>query len=1139
MDSSLSYFGILYGRVLSFVGEERFKVKKKVLIIGSGPIVIGQACEFDYSGTQAVKALKKEGYEVILFNSNPATIMTDIELADRVYLEPLTFPYAVEIIKKERPWGLLPTVGGQTALNLTQELYKKGVLEKYEVLLLGASPDAIEKAESREKFKKAMEEIGLKTPRSKSVSSLEEGKKFVEEIGYPVILRPSFTLGGGGGSICYNQEELEEKLLKALQESPVNEVLIEESVLGWKEFELEVMRDKRDNVVIISSIENVDPMGIHTGDSITVAPQQTLSDKEYQEMRNQAIKIIRKIGVETGGSNIQFATHPTKGDIYVIEMNPRVSRSSALVSKATGFPIAKIAATLAVGKSLEEIPNDITKKTPACFEPTLDYIVVKIPRFTFEKFPETPPYLDTQMRSVGEVMAIGRTFPEAFQKAIRSLELGRGGWGKDFYLPEVLEIYRKKQDKELFPYLKEKLSRATDKRIFYIRYAMEEGMSIEEIYQLTHIDPWFLYQMYRIIEKEKEFLKKPSLEPSLLFSLKRYGFSDRQIAVLYLWEEIQEKISLLLSYREGERKFQEIYKEIEEKIRHVEREIFSIRKKEGVLPVYKRVDTCAAEFASFTPYLYSSYEEEDEAEVSSRKKVLILGSGPNRIGQGIEFDYCISHAAFSLKKEGIESIILNSNPETVSTDYDTSDRLYFEPITEEDVLHVIAKEKEKGEFLGVVVQLGGQTPLKLVKRLKEEGIKILGTSPDKIDLAEDRESFSSLLKKLSILQPPHGVAFTLEEACKVASSLGYPVLVRPSYVLGGRAMEIIYHEEELIRYIQENIVEISYDKPLLIDKFLENALEMDIDAIFDGEDIFICGILEHIEEAGVHSGDSACILPPVHIPKEKLQELEEITYRLAKALEVRGFINVQCALYEDKIYVLEVNPRASRTVPFIAKALGVPLVQIAMQVLIGKKLREIGYVGSLPSYSRYYVKEVVLPFKKFSGVDILLGPEMKSTGEVMGIGETPWEAYFKAQEAAGSPLPLEGVVFFSVEDRVKVRLLAAAENFYEAGFQILATQGTAKFLQKHHIPAEMIYKVHEGRPHVVDKLKSREIHLVINIPATSISRQDAREIRLTALKYNIPCITTPTAALWASRGILYKKKHPQVKLYPIGKDIVK
>ncbi len=1052
---------------------------KKIMVIGSGPIVIGQAAEFDYSGSQACKALREEGCEVVLVNSNPATIMTDPEMADRIYIEPLTADVVEKIIERELPDAILPTLGGQTALNLAIQLEEMGVLDKYEIKLIGANANAIRKAEDRELFKQCMLKIGLEVPRSKTVNNVESALEFAEEIGYPVVVRPAFTLGGTGGGIAYNKEELREIVTRGLNLSMIRQVLIEESVIGWKEFELEVMRDLADNVVIICSIENFDPMGIHTGDSITVAPAQTLTDLEYQRMRDAAISIIREIGVETGGSNIQFAINPQNGRMVAIEMNPRVSRSSALASKATGFPIAKIAAKLAIGYTLDEIPNDITKETPASFEPTIDYVVVKIPRFAFDKFPTANQILGTQMKSVGEVMAIGRTFEEALQKALRSLEIGRYGLGSDGKDRNVSreEIIRKLK----FP---------SHDRVFYIRYAFQQGFTIEEIYELTKIDPWFLEKIKNIVEFEeklKSLAKKFKIEelPSeILREAKRLGFSDRQIAHIFSADEF---------------------------------EVRRIRKAKGVKAVYKMVDTCAAEFEAKTPYYYSTYEEENDAVSTKKKKVMILGSGPNRIGQGIEFDYCCVHAVFSSKEEGYEAIMVNCNPETVSTDYDTADRLYFEPITCEDVMNVYENENPEGVF----VQFGGQTPLNISKDLERSGAKIIGTSVDSIDIAEDRRRFDELLEKLGIPRPKGGIAYSIEEAKKVARELGYPVLIRPSYVLGGRAMRIVY-DEKMLEECAKEAIEVSEQKPMLIDKFLEDAIEVEVDAICDGEEVFIPAIMEHIEEAGVHSGDAACVIPPISLSKEIMDTIEDYTRRIALALQVKGLINVQYAVKDGIVYVLEANPRASRTVPFVSKATGIPMAKIATKVALGKKLKEFNL--KKPVMKHFAVKEAVFPFIKLPGVDVVLGPEMKSTGEVMGIDYDFGIAYYKAELSAGMRLPLSGNVLLSVKDADKPKVLGIARKFIELGFKIYATEKTAKFLREHGIDAEIAFKVSQGRPNIVDMIINGQIDLIINTPTGKAGKTEGYEIRRTAVEYCVPYITTIPGAIAAVKAIEAVKK---------------
>ncbi len=1049
---------------------------KRIMVIGSGPIVIGQAAEFDYSGSQACKALREEGYEVVLVNSNPATIMTDPEMADRVYIEPLDAEIVAKIIERETPDALLPTLGGQTALNLAVQLTEMGVLEKYGVELIGAKFEAIKKAEDRELFKESMRKIGLEVPKSDVANDVAEALAIADEIGYPVVVRPAFTLGGTGGGIAYNREELKEIASKGLKLSMINQVLIEEGVLGWKEFELEVMRDLADNVVIICSIENFDPMGVHTGDSITVAPAQTLTDVEYQYLRDAAIKIIREIGVETGGSNIQFAVHPENGRVVAIEMNPRVSRSSALASKATGFPIAKIAAKLAVGYTLDEIPNDITKETPASFEPTIDYVVVKIPRFAFDKFPTADPVLGSQMKSVGEVMAIGRTFEEALQKAIRSLEIGRYGLGCDG------------KDKEVtMEEIRNGLRYPNANRVFYIRYALQRGMSVEEIYELTKIDPWFIEKIKNLAEFEEklkqiaERMKIDEIPKEILKKAKELGYSDRQLATIF---------------------------------NTTEREVRRVRKKRGLRAVYKMVDTCAAEFEAKTPYYYSTYEDENEALRTEKKRVMILGAGPNRIGQGIEFDYCCVHAVFSLKDEGYETIMVNCNPETVSTDYDTSDRLYFEPITHEDVMNIYENERPEG----VIVQFGGQTPLNIARELEGSGARILGTSVDSIDIAEDRERFAALLEKLNIPQPENGIAHSLEEAKEIARKIGFPVLVRPSYVLGGRAMEIVYDEETLERYITEAL-EVSPEKPILIDKFLEDAIEVEVDALCDGEDVVIGGIMEHIEEAGVHSGDSACVLPPVSLDEETISTIVDYTRKMALELNVVGLINIQYAVKDGKVYVLEANPRASRTVPFVSKATGIPLAKIAAKLMMGKKLRELGVKEKL-KLKHVAVKEAVFPFIKLPGVDPVLGPEMKSTGEVMGIDYDFGLAFYKAELGAGMRLPLEGTVFISVRKKDKnEKLLYIARKFKELGFRIIATDGTRNYLVKNGVEAELVFKISQGRPNILDAIVNRQVDLIINTPSGKKGRTEGYMIRRAAVDYGVAYITTMAGALAAVRAI--------------------
>ncbi len=1043
---------------------------KKILIIGSGPIVIGQACEFDYSGTQACKALRAEGYKVVLVNSNPATIMTDPEFADRTYIEPLTVDSVRLIIERERPDALLPTVGGQTALNLAVELAERGILEEFGVEMIGAKLLAVKVAEDRREFKAAMVEIGLEVPVSGFATTYNEALSLLDRVGIPCVIRPSFTLGGTGGGIAFNREEFEQTVNRGLAASPIHEILIEESIIGWKEFELEVMRDLADNVVVICSIENFDPMGVHTGDSITVAPVQTLTDKEYQHMRDAAIKVIRRVGVETGGSNIQFALNPKNGRMVVIEMNPRVSRSSALASKATGFPIAKIAARLAVGYTLDEIPNDITRKTPSCFEPTIDYIVVKIPKWAFEKFPEASTILGTQMKSVGEVMAIGRNFKEALQKGLRSLETGKS-------------LASEKIDPDR---LVENLIQPTPLRLAYLHYALSQHIPIEKLYEWTRIDPWFLQQLKEIVEMSEK-LARESLQfvsDETLLEAKKMGFSDEHLAQLFSRNSPC-----------------------------TEEELRQERTRRGIHVVFKRVDTCGAEFESYTPYLYSSYEEEDEAAPTDRKKIMILGSGPNRIGQGIEFDYCCCHAAFALSDAGYETLMVNCNPETVSTDYDTSDRLYFEPLTFEDVMNIVEVEKPDG----VIVQFGGQTPLKLANQLNRAGVPIIGTSPDSIDLAEDRMRFGKLLAELDIRQPKNGTATSLEEARHVAKKIGFPILVRPSYVLGGRAMVIVFDEKSLEHYM-ESAVEASSGHPVLIDQFLEDAFEYDVDAIADGESVVIGGIMEHIEEAGIHSGDSISVLPPIIIQQKHLDQMRQITQQLGKALKVVGLMNVQFAVAEDQVYVLEVNPRASRTVPFVSKATGVPLAKIAVRLMVGAKLRDFGLQNEL-EVRHCYIKAPVFPFSKFPGVDTILGPEMKSTGEVMGVADTFGIAFAKSQIAAGTILPRSGVVFLSVNQHDKKHAARIGKDFVSVGFHIVATRGTAEVLRQAGVDVEFVYKVNEGRPNIVDLIKSDRIDLVVNTPLGRESFFDEKAIRRAATQYNIPCITTLSGARAAISAI--------------------
>jgi carbamoyl-phosphate synthase large subunit len=1068
----------------------------KILLIGSGPIIIGQACEFDYSGTQACKALREEGYTVVLVNSNPATIMTDPETADRTYIEPITWEVVAKIIERERPDALLPTLGGQTGLNTAMDLHHHGVLEKFGVQMIGANPEAIAKAEDREQFKKAMLKIGLAVPRSDVARTLAEAQAIRDHVGLPCVLRPSFTLGGTGGGIAYNREEFNELIARGLDLSPVGEVLIEESVLGWKEYELEVMRDRADNVVIVCSIENFDPMGVHTGDSITVAPAQTLTDKEYQRMRDAAIAVIREIGVETGGSNIQFAINPQDGHMVAIEMNPRVSRSSALASKATGFPIAKIAAKLAVGYRLDELRNDITRETPACFEPTLDYVVTKVPRWAFEKFPDADPTLTTQMKSVGETMAIGRTFKESLQKALRGLETGRFGLGCDradrWGTPEQPGLDE----------IAAKLATPTAERIWFIRYALKAGLSVEDIFERTHIDRWFLNNLREIVEMEDRLRACSSLDsaaPDLLLQAKQYGFSDRQLA--NLWHA-------------------------------TESEVRRTRQNHGIVASFKLVDTCAAEFEAFTPYYYSTYEApvsvvgaqqaefrtEDETRPSAGKdRIMILGGGPNRIGQGIEFDYCCCQAAFALREAGFETIMVNSNPETVSTDYDTSDHLFFEPLTAEDVLNICDRMQPKG----LIVQFGGQTPLNLAKALEAAGAPIIGTSVDSIDVAEDRERFKALVERLALRQPATATALDVQQAVHIARRIGYPVLCRPSYVLGGRGMEIVYDEPALIRYMQRAL-EVSPGKPVLIDKFLESAIEVDVDCLSDGQQTLIGGVMQHIEEAGVHSGDSACVIPPHSLPPAIIEEIKRQTREMARELNVQGLMNVQFAVGRDgTIYVLEVNPRASRTVPFVSKATGIPLARYASLVMVGQKLPELPHPGRrqngfepvhevVPKH--FSVKESVFPFNKFPGVDIILGPEMRSTGEVMGIDDSFPMAFAKSQMAANSALPLEGRIFVSVANRDKTEALPIVRALTDLGYQVLSTRGTAAALREAGIAVQEVPKLQEGRPNLIDHMKNDQIALVINTPSGKGARTDEGKIRASAVANGVTCITTLAAA---------------------------
>ncbi len=1045
---------------------------QKILLIGSGPIVIGQACEFDYSGTQACKALREEGYEVILINSNPATIMTDPNFSERTYVEPVTPEIVEKIIRRDRPDALLPTMGGQTGLNTALALAEAGVLDKYHVQLIGADVATIKKAEDRNLFKEAMLRIGQKVPPSGQAHSLEEAWEIVRETGFPAIIRPSFTLGGSGGNVAHSEDEFEASIRWGLNISPSNEVLIEQSVLGWKEYELEVMRDINDNVVIVCSIENLDPMGIHTGDSITVAPAQTLTDREYQIMRDAASDIIREIGVETGGSNIQFAINPQTGEMIVIEMNPRVSRSSALASKATGFPIAKIAAKLAVGYTLDEITNDITRVTPVSFEPTLDYCVVKIPRFTFEKFYKTEPVLTTQMKSVGEAMAIGRTFKESLQKALRSLEIGVSGLQEDMKLTGKLSGSSLETQKEI---LKDTLRSPFWDRLWHVAAAIRRGVSLEEIHNITSIDLWFLQNLKEIIDMEENIKDAGSLaglDDALLKKAKQYGFADKYLARLL---DCNEK------------------------------DLFDRRHSSGITPVYKRVDTCGGEFEAHTPYLYSTYEEECEANPTDRKKIVILGGGPNRIGQGIEFDYCCVHAAFALKEDGYETIMVNCNPETVSTDYDTSDRLYFEPLTYEDVMHIVQVEKPDG----VIVQFGGQTPLRLAIPLMKSGVPIIGTSPDNIDRAEDRQRFKEVLEKLGLTQPANGTATSFEGAKLIAQEIEYPVVVRPSYVLGGRAMEIVYDEESLEHYM-EHAVQASPEHPILIDDFLENATELDVDAISDGKDVVIGGVMEHIEEAGIHSGDSACSLPPYSVPRKILEEIKNQTRALARELNVIGLINIQFAIQENTIYILEANPRASRTIPFVSKAIGIPLAKLAARIMAGKSLKELGFTAE-KEISHIAVKESVFPFNKFTGVDVLLGPEMKSTGEVMGIDSTFGRAFAKSQIATGIGLPLQGTLFISVKDSDKPEAVKIARGLSDLGYDILATRGTADYLAKNGVKASPINKVKEGSPHIVESIDQGRVALVVNTTFGKQSTEDSFSLRRASLNKNLPYFTTIAA----------------------------
>ena len=1040
-----------------------------ILLIGAGPIVIGQACEFDYSGVQACKALRQEGYKVILVNSNPATIMTDPDTADVIYIEPINWQTVAKIIEREKPDALLPTMGGQTALNCALDLDREGVLEKFGVEMIGASKQAIDTAEDREKFKVAMDEIGLESARSAVAHSMEEALQIQPQVGFPTIIRPSFTLGGSGGGIAYNMEEFKSIVTRGLDLSPTSEVLLEESLLGWKEYEMEVVRDNADNCIIVCSIENLDPMGVHTGDSITVAPAQTLTDKEYQIMRNASIEVLRKIGVDTGGSNVQFAVNPEDGRLVVIEMNPRVSRSSALASKATGFPIAKVAAKLAVGYTLDELDNEITGgMTPASFEPTIDYVVTKVPRFAFEKFPQAPAILSTQMKSVGEVMAIGRTFQESMQKALRGLETGMDG------LNPVIDRDQSdwRQD------LDERVLETGPQRLWYVADAMRTGYSLEKLFEMTAIDPWFLAQIKEIIDLETDLQSRAlnDISPDELFRIKQKGFSDRRLAQLLPGE--------------------------------TEASVRGYRWKHKIHPVYKRVDTCAAEFATSTAYLYSSYETECEADPSTKKKIMVLGGGPNRIGQGIEFDYCCVHAALAMREDGYETIMVNCNPETVSTDYDTSDRLFFDPLTLEDVLEICRLEKPTG----VIVQFGGQTPLKLARDLEAAGVPIIGTTPDSIDLAEDRERFQALVNQLDLLQPPNATASSAEQAVPLANKIGYPLVVRPSYVLGGRAMEIVYNDEDLIHYMK-TAVSVSNDSPVLLDRFLEDATEIDVDAICDGKEVYIGGIMQHIEQAGIHSGDSACALPPYSLPDDIQNRIREMTEKLAFGLNVLGLMNIQFAVKGDQIYLLEVNPRASRTVPFVSKSIGLPLAKIAARCMAGQTLAEQNITKEIIPV-HFSVKEAVFPFIKFLGVDPILGPEMKSTGEVMGVGKTFGEAFAKSQSAAGVEFPLKGTVLISVRDEDKEAAAGLAAELVQLGFSIVATGGTADYLDNKNIPCQHVNKVREGRPHIVDMIIDRKIDLIINTTEGKQAIADSFTIRRKALQQKI-CYTTTISGAWA------------------------
>jgi len=1057
----------------------------RILVIGSGPIVIGQAAEFDYSGTQAIKALREEGYEVILVNSNPATIMTDPEFADRTYVEPVTAEFVEKVIAKERPDAVLPTMGGQTALNVALALYDSGVLEKYGVELIGANARAIRVAEDRKLFAEAMDKIGLRCPTGRTVTSLDEAIVGVEQTGFPAIIRPSFTLGGTGGGIAYNREEFETMVRRGLDLSPVGSVLIERSLLGWKEYELEVMRDCADNVVIVCSIENLDPMGVHTGDSITVAPAMTLTDREYQVMRDAAVAIIREIGVDAGGCNIQFAVNPRDGQLIVIEMNPRVSRSSALASKATGFPIARIGAKLAVGYTLDEVPNDITKTTPASFEPVLDYVIVKCPRFAFEKFVSSDPGLTTQMKSVGESMAIGRTFKEAFQKALRALETGRSGWTVSERLADDRLTEGSKEE------LRGALRRPTPERIFQLKRAMLLGMSTEELYAITAIDPWFLEQLRELIDAEAWYTAEPHVDADSMRRMKRLGFSDRQLATLRGQTEADTR---------------------------------ALRWSLNVRPSYKMIDTCAGEFPSSTPYLYGCYDEESEAATEGRRKVIILGSGPNRIGQGVEFDYCCVRAVLALREQGYETIMVNSNPETVSTDFDISDKLYFEPLTLEDVLEIVQRENP----IGVIVQLGGQTPLKLTRPLEAAGVRILGTSPDAIDTAEDRRRFEAIARELGIAQPANGTATSVDEAVAIADGIGYPVLVRPSYVLGGRAMEIV-HDAVSLRDYFERAARVSEDRPVLVDRFLEDAFEADVDALSDGTNVVIGSVMEHIESAGIHSGDSACVLPPYLIPQAAADQMRAHTVAFAKRLGVVGLINVQYAYKNGVVYVIEVNPRASRTVPFVSKAIGVSLASVAARLMLGETLEQTGFTKEIvPPY--FSVKEAVFPFNKFREFDPVLGPEMRSTGEVMGIDDDFGSAFLKSQLAADNALPRTGAVFMTVNDSDKPAAVTLAQRFHALGFKLYATDGTAKYLRERDVPVETVLKVHEGRPHAVDLILNGEVQLLVNTPLGKHAQVDDERLRQAAITNRVPYTTTLSAASAAVEAIAARQsREPGVR----------